>query len=247
MRTYFALRNERNSFVFMRTAAQSSSARPDEKSNLKEGETARDTFYPVIPPYNQLANGFWRDIKNAGNIVFFEDNTMPFGFLNRADYTIQKNLLSYSSAVQAFKPDTAPVIDLNQYDRLKAMLQEEITESGIANPSEKIIESLYAEDKQKANILLNKLFLENFHTPHIIAGILHIISHFDYDIVSPEGQIMAIAALSHKDVEVREYGIKFFENWQHKDGIRILEQIKADERWLQNYINLVIRDLKTLE
>jgi hypothetical protein len=43
---------------------------------------------------------------------------------------------------------------------------------------------------------------------------------------------------------VREYGVKCFENWQHKEGIRILEQIKANERWLQNYINLVIHDLK---
>jgi hypothetical protein len=89
------------------------------------------------------------------------------------------------------------------------------------------------------------LFYKNFHDPHIITGVLHIISHFDYDLVSPEGPTMAIAALGHKNVEVREYGVKCFENWQHKDGIRILEQIKANERWFQNYINLVIRDLKS--
>jgi hypothetical protein len=92
--------------------------------------------------------------------------------------------------------------------------------------------------------LLNELFLKNFHAPHIIVGVLHVISHFDYGLVSPEGPTMAIAALAHKDVEVREYAVKCFENWQHKDGIRVLEHIKADERWLQNYINLVIRDLK---
>jgi hypothetical protein len=124
------------------------------------------------------------------------------------------------------------------------MLQEETTESGITNPSEEIVKSLYSEDNRKANILLNELFLKNFHDPHITVGVLHIISHFDYDLVSPEGPTMAIAALKNKNVEVMEYGVKCFENWRHKDGIRVLEQIKAGEQWLQNYINLVIRDLK---
>jgi hypothetical protein len=148
-------------------------------------------------------------------------------------------------AVQDSKSDT--VVDAKQYTRLKAMLQEEIAESGMVNPSEKIVESLYSEDEQKTNVLLNELFIENFHNPHIVVGVLHIISHFDYDLVSPEGPTMATVALTHKDVEVREYGVKCFENWRHKDGIRALEHIKMDESWLQNYINLVIRDLKTLE
>jgi hypothetical protein len=229
----------------MSTEMQSSTTRQDDKFNVKESESTKDIFYPFILPSNKLLNGFWID-KNTKDISLnAEAAIMPPGFLNMADYTIQKSPLSYISVVQDSRPDT--IVDVKQYIRLKTMLQEEITESGIVNPSEEIVESLYSEDKRKANILLNELFLENFHTPHIIVGILHIISHFDYDLVSPEGPTLAIAALTHKDVEVREYGVKCFENWRHKDGIRILEQIKADERWLQNYINLVICDLKNLE
>jgi hypothetical protein len=221
---------------------QSSSTRQDDKFNIKENESTKDVFHSFILPFDKAINGFWIG-KNTKDISFnVEDAAIPPEFLNKAGYTIQKSLALYTSAVQDFKPDA--VIDVKQYLMLKTMLQEEITETGMENPSEKIIESLYSEDKKKTGLLLNKLFLENFHTPHVIVGVLHIISHFDYDLVSPEGPIMAIAALNHKNVEVREYGVKCFENWRHKDGIRILEHIKANERWLQNYINLVIRDLK---
>jgi hypothetical protein len=242
MKAYFVSINNKGLPVFMPTEMRSSSTRQDSKFNVKENESIKDIFYPPIPPFNTLFNRFWID-KNTKDISFdAEDITILPRFLNTPDYTIQKSLPSSSSIVQDSGPET--VADVEQYARLKTMLQEEIAESGIANFSEKIIESLYSEDKLKANILVNKLFFENFHTPHIIVGVLHIVSHFDYDLVSPEGPTMAIAALAHKDVEVREYGVKCFENWQHKDGIRILEHIKVEERWLQNYINLVIRDLK---
>jgi hypothetical protein len=222
-----------------------SSTRRDGEFKIKKNESIKDVFYPSVLPSNKLHNRFWID-KNTKDISFNTEDTVSPRFLDTAGYTIQKSMLSFTSIAQDSKPDTVPVVDPEQYVRIKAMLQEEITESGMISPSENIIESLYSRDKQKTNMLLNKLFLENFHSPHIVVGVLHIISHFDYDLVSPEGPTMAIAALSHKDAEVREYGVKCFENWQHKDVIMILEQIKANEGWLQNYINLVIHDLKRL-
>jgi hypothetical protein len=239
METYLASSNYNTLPEFMSVKVQNSSTRQDDKSNAKESKSSKDIFYSftLLPP----KKSFYEFLigENTKDVNFNTDNVTKNAGSRSSEYKGEANILL---AVQDPWSDTA--IDDKQYIRLKAMLQEEITESGITNPSEEIVESLYFEDKQKANILLNKLFLENFHDLHIIIGVLHIISHFDYDFVSPEGPTMAIAALNHKNVEVREYGVKCFENWQHKDGIRILEQIKANERWLQNYINLVIRDLK---
>jgi hypothetical protein len=234
METYLASSSCKVLPVFIPTEMQDSSTRQDNKFNVQENKSTKDIFYSFILPHN----GFLID-NNTKDIDFNAEDAKKTVESFYSEGKWKANILL---AVQNFKPDT--VVDIKQYIRLKTMLQEEIAESGITNPSEKIVESLYSEDKRKANILLNELFLKNFYTPHIIVGILHIISHFDYDLVSPEGPTMAIAALAHKDVEVREYGVKCFENWQHKDGIGILDQIKADERWLQNYINLVIRDLK---
>jgi hypothetical protein len=241
MKTYLMSRNYRDLPAFMLPEMQNSGSGQVDKFNVKENESTKDIFYSFTLPPNKSSNGFWID-RNTNDLNFNAEDTTK---IVKSFYSENKWKANVLLAVQDFKPDT--VIDNKQYTRLKAMLQEEITESGMANPSEKIVESLYSENKWKANILLNELFVENFHTLHIIVGVLHIISHFDYDLVSPEGPTMAIAALTHKDVEVREYGVKCFENWRHKDGIGVLEHIKADEQWLQNYINLVIRDLKTLE
>jgi hypothetical protein len=236
METYFASSNYKVFPVFMPPDVQNSSTRQDDKFNVEENKSIKDLFYFFNLPPNKLISGFWENTKDMD----FSDQEAPKNV--ESLYSEDKLKANILLAVQNFKPDT--VVGIKQYIRLKTMLQEEVTESGIVNPSEKIVESLYSEDKRKTNILLNELFLENFNVPRITVGILHIISHFDYDLVSPEGPTMAIAALTHKDVEVREYGVKCFENWQHKEGIRILEQIKANERWLQNYINLVIHDLK---
>jgi hypothetical protein len=220
----------------MSARMQTGNTRQDGNFNIKGSESINGISYSFVQL--PMPNWPWIDnnIRDINSNV--EDITNTTVSLCPEDNEKADILL----AVQDSTPDT--VVDDTQYIRLKTMLQEEITETGITNPSEEIVESLYSEDKRKANILLNELFLKNFHDPHIIIGVLHIISHFDYDLVSPEGPTMAIAALTHKDVEAREYGVKCFENWQHKDGIGILEQIKANERWLQNYINLVIRDLK---
>jgi hypothetical protein len=246
MQPYSALWNGEDSFAFMSATVQSNSARQDDKPNSKASESPKNNFYPFILSPNRLYNRSWSDIKNTNDISFnLEETTIPHCFIDTVGYSIKKPPFPYTSVVPDLEIDTVADIDSKQYSRLKTMLQEEITECGTVNPSEKIIESLYSEDKQKTNILLNKLFIGNYHNPHIIVGVLHIISHFNYDIVSPEGPTMAIAAFSHKAIEVREYGVKCFENWQHKDGIKILENVKADERWLKNYIKLVISDLKT--
>jgi hypothetical protein len=222
----------------MSTATLNSSARHGEKFNVEESKSTKDLFYSFSLQLNRLPSGFWVN-KNTTGFNFDAESAQKIFKSFYSDNERKANILL---AVQDLESDA--VFNVKQFIRLKTMLQEEIPESGITNPSEEIVESLYSEDKRKTNILLDKLFRENFNNTHIMVGVLHIISHFDYDLVTPEGPTMAIAALKHKDVEVMEYGVKCFENWRHKDGIGVLGQIKTDEPWLQNYINLVINDLK---
>jgi hypothetical protein len=130
---------------------------------------------------------------------------------------------------------------------LSAMLCEESFETGMSTPSEEYIIKLYdTEGKISVNNLLNKIYLDHLENTNIVLGLLHIISHFDYDIVHPQGQTMALASLSHKDDEVKEFGIKCFENWEHPDGIRILESVDVGAKWLKEYAGMVILDLKSM-
>ncbi|MED4225666.1 hypothetical protein [Neobacillus cucumis] len=54
------------------------------------------------------------------------------------------------------------------------------------------------------------------------------------------GQTIALAGLSNRSVEVKEYAVRSFENWGSPDCIEILDGVDCGETWLQEYINQVI-------
>ena len=134
---------------------------------------------------------------------------------------------------------------------LASMLSTETFETGISNPSEKYFIELIKKDRDAALNGINKLFMDNYstnlHQTNILVGILHILSHLSYTDVYPIGQTIAICAFSHKNSEVEEFGIKCFENWEHKDGINKLKAIKFNSKWLQEYAEDVIKELSEVD
>lgn len=91
---------------------------------------------------------------------------------------------------------------------------------------------------------LNDIFVENFDNPKILVGILRIISRLSYYDVFPQGQTMATTAFSHSDAEVKECGVRAFENWGDLQSLTILENLQVSPPWLQDYINQVVKDLR---
>lgn len=57
---------------------------------------------------------------------------------------------------------------------------------------------------------------------------------------------MALAALSNKDEEVVESGIRAFENWEEKDCLIFLESVTIKFDWLNCYLKDVILYLQEL-
>lgn len=123
------------------------------------------------------------------------------------------------------------------------MLRNDIFEAGYSSSSEIFFKSMLEKDSADTKKWLNTVYLNNFYDVKVLVGILHIISHLDYETVFPEGQTMAVASLMHQDIEVREYALKAFENWAHPDSLKILESIKCEEKWLQDYLEDIISDL----
>lgn len=68
------------------------------------------------------------------------------------------------------------------------------------------------------------------------------LSHLSYDEVGSQGQIIGLAALSHKSLVVREAGIRMFEMWEDVDSIRLLRQHQVSPPWLMEYMLQVIND-----
>ncbi|HDT6574871.1 TPA: hypothetical protein QFT23_000969 [Bacillus cereus] len=124
------------------------------------------------------------------------------------------------------------------------MLRSDTFEPGYSSSSEEFVKSLLRINPIQTKAELNSIFLKNFQDEKILIGILHIISHIEYKDIFPLGQTIALAALSHRNIEVREYAIRSYENWGNKDSLPILENIAFSEKWLQDYVDEVISDLE---
>lgn len=101
-----------------------------------------------------------------------------------------------------------------------------------------------AENALATKEWMNSLFIENYNNTEIAVGILRVIAHLGYDEIAPQGPTMALAGLVHASLEVRECGIRAFENWGTMECLKVLRSVKCSEDWLSDYVNQVVKDLE---
>ena len=129
--------------------------------------------------------------------------------------------------------------------KLLAIMHNENYTSGEICASESFVEETIQQVGSDCTMIwLMQVYEANYHRPNILIGILHMLSHFSYDGVKPYGPIMALALLQHKSTAVREFSIKAFENWNSKDSLVFLKNVKCDQVWLQEYLEEVISDIE---
>jgi len=129
------------------------------------------------------------------------------------------------------------------YQLIETILEESF-EFGVKSKSEILIEEQLGINALATRNWLNEIFIDYFDDEKILIGILRIIGRFDEQIIFPQGQTMALAALNHINPEIKELGIRAFENWGTLNSIKILENITIEIDWLDEYKNQVISDLK---
>ncbi len=127
--------------------------------------------------------------------------------------------------------------------RVVAFTRECIFEFGFENELDCFLRESLAKNAMATKEWLNEVFIEHLEDVAVVVGILRAIAHLEYHEIYPTGPTMAIAALSHRDVEVRECGIRAFENWESPDALAPLRAIRCEEPWLQEYLGEVIADL----
>ena len=88
------------------------------------------------------------------------------------------------------------------------------------------------------------MFIAHFNDEAIIVGLLRIIGRFDESIIFPQGQTIALAALNHINDEIKELGIRAFENWSSQNSLDVLRNISINQKWLRNKKKQVISDLE---
>lgn len=152
--------------------------------------------------------------------------------------TFPKNLLSIIHKHQLKK-----FIDNYTKELLHIILEQDF-EYGFDSPADLFIKHLLNQNPTVTREWLNYIFQEYFYDQRILIGLLQILSHMDYFEIYPQGQAIAVAALSHLDSEVRECGIRAFENWSNIVSLNVLRNLKYPEEWLQEYVQQVISDLE---
>lgn len=157
----------------------------------------------------------------------------------------EEKLKRSKTATNFLRPDTSLTTFQKYTTELVNMLRNESFEPGVATGSESFVESLLNRDSNGTMTWLNDVFLKFFNKDEeILTGILHIISHFEYKDVYPTGQTIAMAGLTNKSIQVKEYAIRSFENWSSPESLDILRGVECGEVWLQEYVSQVIQDLE---
>jgi len=90
---------------------------------------------------------------------------------------------------------------------------------------------------------LRDLYFNNLHDFGILIGISRLMCHFEEDEIFPEGKEIALHALNHEDNEMKDLGIRAFENWVSLDSLHILKGCKFEDDYLQRYVDEVIDDI----
>jgi len=129
-------------------------------------------------------------------------------------------------------------------DEFLLILREQDFEYGFDSQSDAFIRNLMNENRSVTKEWLNLLYIEYYDKKEIMIGILRVISHIEYAEISPQGPTMALAALPHADAEVRECGIRAFENWGNIESLNVLKNVRCQEGWLQSYVDQIIDELK---
>ena len=178
--------------------------------------------------------------EHALNEMHFADSSVD-SYLEDSISTISNSSLEN---VQEISKRIFTEFVLKETPRLISIIEEQEFEYGFESPAERFIKEKLRVNSFVTKEWLNDLFLRMFDNTRVIIGLLQAISHLNYLEIYPTGQTMALAALSHKNAEVRECGIRAFENWCNNESLKVLKNVHYPEKWLQDYVNQVIKDIE---
>ena len=210
----------------------SSSAKEDERQ--KRLEKAEGVF----------ANGFIPFIPNEE--FEFEIDTKAEIFVRRYSESGSEEGLLVSSSL---RKDDGSKQQLKREEReftneLISLILNEEFEYGIDTKADAFVRRYMNLDPLLTKEWINTIFIDHFADVSISVGLLRIIARLDYTEIYPQGQTMALAALSHENTEIKECGVRAYESWGTIDSLNELENLKVGIQWLQEYIDNVVSDLR---
>ncbi len=124
------------------------------------------------------------------------------------------------------------------------VLRESDFEYGFESLADTFLARRLDENESVTREWLNDIFVRRFTEAAVASGILRVIAHMEYAKIYPEGVTIAIAALTHKNVEVREGGVRAFESWEIPEHVQLLRSVDFDDEWLREYCRRVADEIE---
>lgn len=185
--------------------------------------------------------------KKEDQLIFY--NKLFTSFTESFEFSTLFHMIDFSESSEI---EWEEILNKRRFKQLKKKHSKELLriifeqnfDYGFDSSADLFIRKFLKQNSVVTKEWLNSLFLEYFNDSRVVIGLLQIISHLDYLEIYPQGPTMALAALSHIDSEVKECGIRAFENWETLDSLKVLRTISYPEKWLQEYVDQVIADLE---
>ena len=140
----------------------------------------------------------------------------------------------------------------SEYETRQSIISQYVNEISILIRQDEFVDgevsesALYMVDAHKNRQIdyvadaLMIVYSSNLSDAHMLEGILTMIASVPYEVIAPQGQIMAMGLLTNKMLSVRDKAIQCFEKWNSKKGLEYLKNIDCSPNWLQKYVDKVI-------
>ncbi|MCG7344029.1 hypothetical protein MHZ92_07790 [Sporosarcina sp. ACRSL] len=200
-----------------------------------------------------MANQMYYQLNSSGNATenYFKgslgeanDSLKSKTYLVETSSFLKENTLSEDQVSRKELLEKASIQSRKEAERFTNMLKNDFIEVGFFSSSEIYLLTKLKKEPIETKDWLNKVLLDNLDQPSIIVKLLHIIADIDYEMISPQGPVLALAATRIPDDEVQEYSIRAFEKWGTQECLKVLKNTRYQEGWLQDYANEVIEDLE---
>lgn len=141
----------------------------------------------------------------------------------------------------------APLLDEEARAKFEKGFMERLDvdrfEPGVKSSTEYYVEQWLATNALLVQTTIGKFFLRNTSHPNRLVGVLSVIAHLDKEALSPANELIALAALSHSSVEVKEYALRAYEYWEDPVLVEKLKDFTIQPTWLEDYKNEIIEDV----
>lgn len=122
----------------------------------------------------------------------------------------------------------------------------ESLEYGVYSACDALVAEWASKLGAELGAVVQNIYLESAGNKVNLLALIKAISMLDYDRLHPHGSMIALASLSHKDVEVIEAGIRAYEHWGSKAGILALKNARVRLDWLDDYRLETVKYLESL-